>query len=90
MFHAQIAEEEGLFTFEDVANTAADKMIRRHPHVFGSPMLDENGAPVTDWEEIKKKEKAGREWEEAYLQEAFHEARILLNKACERKGIPEE
>lgn len=90
IFHAQIAEEEGLFTFDDVANAAAAKMIRRHPHVFGSPMLDENGDPVADWEEIKKKEKAGREWEEAYLPETFHETRLLLNRACERKGIPEE
>ena len=34
MFHAVMAEEEGLFTFEDVAGTVADKMVRRHPHVF--------------------------------------------------------
>ena len=34
MFHSVIAEEEGLFTFEDVAKTVADKMERRHPHVF--------------------------------------------------------
>lgn len=40
MFHAVMAEEKGLFTFEDVAKTISDKMIRRHPHVL-MPM--ENG-----------------------------------------------
>ena len=40
MFHAVIAEEEGLFTFEDVARTASDKMIRRHPHVFSGVVFD--------------------------------------------------
>ena len=35
VFHAQMAEEAGLFTFDDVAQTIADKMIHRHPHVFG-------------------------------------------------------
>ena len=35
MFHAVMAEEEGLFTFEDVAASISDKMVRRHPHVFG-------------------------------------------------------
>ena len=34
MFHSVIAEEEGLFTFDDVAKTVSEKMIRRHPHVF--------------------------------------------------------
>ena len=46
VFHALLAEEEGLFTFDEVAQAAADKMIRRHPHVFDQPALDQDGNPV--------------------------------------------
>ena len=87
VMHAAIAEEEGLFTLEEVAEGICDKMVRRHPHIFHAPMCDENGNPVTEWNEIKKLEKRGREWEEAYLPEAFSESRALLEKACRRKGL---
>ena len=87
VLHARIAEEEGLFTMDDVIQSIIDKMIRRHPHVFG----DSDG-PGTDgskesWEEIKKQEKAGKEWTEEYLPEAFEEAKELIDKAKERKGF---
>ena len=87
VLHARIAEEEGLFTMDDVIQSIIDKMIRRHPHVFG----DSDG-PGTDgskesWEEIKKQEKAGKEWTEEYLREAFEEAKELIDKAKERKGF---
>ena len=45
IFHAQLAEEEGLFSLEDVAKAAAEKMVRRHPHVFGEPVKDDAGEP---------------------------------------------
>jgi MazG family protein len=57
LLHAQIAKEEGSFTMEDVVNTLAEKMVRRHPHVFGD---EEYGSPEQNqlrWEEIKKAEK---------------------------------
>ena len=87
VLHARIAEEKGLFTMDDVIQSIIDKMIRRHPHVFG----DSDG-PGTDgskesWEEIKKQEKAGKEWTEEYLPEAFEEAKELIDKAKERKGF---
>ena len=87
VLHARIAEEEGLFTMDDVIQSIIDKMIRRHPHVFG----DSDG-PGTDgskesWAEIKKQEKAGKEWTEEYLPEAFEEAKELIDKAKERKGF---
>ena len=87
IFHACLAEKEGLFDLQDVARTAYEKMIRRHPHVFHEPMLDADGRPVTDWEEIKKLEKEGREWEEDYLPEALQEGMKLIEQAARRKGI---
>ena len=84
---SQIAQEEGLFCIEDVIRGISSKMIRRHPHVFGKPMLSEQGEPITDWDAIKKQEKAGKEWTEAYLPGALEEAEKLLERAEERKGI---
>ena len=87
VFQAQLAQEEGLFSLEDVAQAAADKMVRRHPHVFHKPMLDDAGKPLTGWKEIKAQEKKGREWEDDYLPHAFEEAAALIEQAKKRKGI---
>ncbi|ETX30678.1 nucleoside triphosphate pyrophosphohydrolase [Roseivivax isoporae] len=59
VYHTQMAEEAGLFTFDEVANAISDKMVARHPHVFG----DESNAKtpeqqVQDWERIKAAERA--------------------------------
>lgn len=87
MFHAVMAEEEGLFTFEDVAETISDKMVRRHPHVFAGVKYESDEALHEAWAEIKKKEKEGREWEAEYLEDAMNEAMTLINKAKIRKGF---
>ena len=84
---SQIAEEEGFFTLTDVIRGINEKMIRRHPHVFG-PTTNNKTDPGTipaDWKKIKAMEKMGREWEEAYLFEAFDEAEKLIAVARERK-----
>ncbi len=61
VYHAQMAEEAGLFSFHDVANAIADKMVRRHPHVFGDENRDKSaGQQVLDWEKIKAAERAGK------------------------------
>ena len=86
MLHAVLAEEEGLFTFEDVAKTISDKMVRRHPHVFEDAVFESREAQLKAWEEIKKAEKAGKEWCADYLPEAFNEAEKFIQKARERKG----
>ncbi|MGI6109221.1 MAG: nucleoside triphosphate pyrophosphohydrolase [Eubacteriaceae bacterium] len=57
VFHAQLAEEEGLFTFEDVVEGISRKMIRRHPHVFGDVSADTSEEVLANWDEIKKTEK---------------------------------
>ncbi len=87
MFHSVMAEEEGLFTFEDVAKTISDKMVRRHPHVFGDMNFATEEELHAVWAEIKRKEKEGKEWQADYLPEAFNEAEQLIQKARERKGL---
>jgi MazG family protein len=57
VFHTQIAAEEGRFTFDDVAREINDKLIRRHPHVFGSIRLETSEQVIAEWERIKKAEK---------------------------------
>ena len=86
MFHSVIAEEEGLFTFDDVAKVVSDKMVRRHPHVFSGVDYNSDEERKTDWEEIKKAEKEGKEWQEAFLKDAMKEATELIERAKERKG----
>ena len=57
VFHAQIAAERGEFTFDDVAREINDKLIRRHPHVFGTGKLQTSEQVIAKWEEIKATEK---------------------------------
>ena len=61
VYHAQMAEEAGHFCFDDVARTIADKMIARHPHVFGDESRDKSAEQQTrDWERLKATERAKR------------------------------
>lgn len=57
VFHAAIAEERGAFTMDDVLTTLAEKLIRRHPHVFGDLEIKDSQAQIENWEKIKKIEK---------------------------------
>jgi len=57
VFHAAIAEEAGTFTIEDVICSLCDKLIRRHPHVFGDMQISDSSAQIENWERIKKSEK---------------------------------
>ena len=60
VFHARMAEELGAFAFDDVADAISEKMIRRHPHVFGDIDADDAAAVKVNWETIKAEEKAER------------------------------
>jgi nucleoside triphosphate diphosphatase len=61
VYHAQIGAEAGLFTFESVARAISDKMVARHPHVFGAESRDKSAAQQTaDWERIKAAERGAR------------------------------
>lgn len=84
--HAQIAEEEGLFTLDDVARCVTEKMIRRHPHVFGETKVENSQEVLVNWEMIKSAEKAGKTDANDYLPQAFDEAERLIDAARKRKG----
>ena len=87
VMHAQIAEEEGLFTLDDVVASICSKMVRRHPHVFGDTKVKDSGEVLVNWEEIKAKEKEGKEDVGSFLAKAFDEAEELINRARVRKGF---
>jgi MazG family protein len=59
VFHCQLAAERGAFDFEKVAQTISDKLVRRHPHVFGDSKVKSVDAVWAQWEKIKKAEKKG-------------------------------
>src|SRR6266436_5994161 len=60
VFHAQMANEQGLFGFAGVVRAICDKMIRRHPHVFASGAAKTASAVTLAWDEIKRRERAGK------------------------------
>jgi tetrapyrrole methylase family protein / MazG family protein len=57
VFHAAIAAEAGQFTIDDVIDTLCEKLVRRHPHVFGDMDIKDSEAQIENWERIKKEEK---------------------------------
>ena len=88
VMHSQIASEEGLFDIEDVAMCINDKMVRRHPHVFGDAEVSSSTEVLEKWDEIKKQEKNEKKnmaAAEANLPEAFEESIRLIERAKKRK-----
>lgn len=76
VLHAEIAEEEGLFTLNDVIKGISEKMIRRHPHVFepdGTPLNGRAPDPanVKSWQEIKAAEKENQSYRESFAKKRF-------------------
>jgi MazG family protein len=60
VLHAQIADDRGAFCIADVVRGITEKMVRRHPHVFGSAQVDGSAEVLRNWEQIKAAEKAAR------------------------------
>ena len=87
VFQASLAEDEGKFDMNAVADGICKKLIYRHPHVFGSGDGPGDDGSQASWDAIKKQEKAGKEWTEDYLPEAFEEAKELIDAAKKRKGF---
>lgn len=78
-FHARMAEEQGAFAFDDVARAIADKMERRHPHVFAGMSIEDSDALNAMWDAEKKKERLAKYG-------ADHDASALAGVAS---GLPE-
>ena len=87
VMHARIAEEEKLFTLDDVVRGITEKMIRRHPHVFGNVNVSGTEQVLQNWDEIKMKEKEGKADVSDFLGKAFDEAKTLIDTAKQRKGL---
>ncbi|MFN3310515.1 MAG: nucleoside triphosphate pyrophosphohydrolase [Thermomonas sp.] len=60
VFHARMAEEAGAFAFADVVAAICDKLVRRHPHVFGDRSAEDSGEVLRHWDAIKRAERAAR------------------------------
>jgi len=60
VFHARMAEESGLFAFNDVARAIGEKMLRRHPHVFADAVIVDAAAQTVAWEEHKAEERRAK------------------------------
>ena len=61
LFHAQLATEVGKFSIADVVDALSNKMVRRHPHVFGDAVIEDVDAQWRNWEKLKALEKTGRQ-----------------------------
>src|SRR5580700_2937149 len=96
VFHCQLARERGAFDFEKVARRIADKLIRRHPHVFGSVKVRDVDQVWANWEKIKRAEKQGTRAARPSALDgvpkhlpALLRAEKLLKKARRAKLMPE-
>ncbi|RDY31206.1 nucleoside triphosphate pyrophosphohydrolase [Lachnotalea glycerini] len=78
MMHSQIAEEEERFTVDNVIDEISEKMIRRHPHVFGDINVADSEQVLRNWEEIKQKEKETQAWITSPLREVPIELPALI------------
>ncbi|GAA5495417.1 nucleoside triphosphate pyrophosphohydrolase [Rubritalea halochordaticola] len=61
VFHSEIAEGDGRFNLDDVARGISDKLVRRHPHVYGDSQVDGADGVLSQWDEIKRQEKGAEE-----------------------------
>ena len=82
VFHAEIETEQGGFTMGDVIQGICEKMIYRHPHVFGSGKADTAEEVLINWEELKKKEK--RQETQTEVMQSVPISRATGCRACRR------
>jgi tetrapyrrole methylase family protein / MazG family protein len=86
VFHSQIAREEGRFAISDVIREIHDKMVRRHPHVFGATRAKDSAEVLRNWEQIKAEERAkGKKSSSNSTQESARPASLLDGVS---KGLP--
>lgn len=87
VMQSQIAKEEELFTIGDVIEEISEKMVRRHPHVFGNVIADNSMEVLKNWEEIKRKEKVEKSWIKTPLTEIPKELPALTRGEKIQKKI---
>lgn len=100
LLHAQIASETGDFTIRDVVRNLADKMVRRHPHVFADDSAEDASEVKEKWEQIKQRERASEEGKNRSMLEGIPDSfpallrAMKLQKKAARAGFgwrnPEE
>jgi MazG family protein len=61
VFHSELAEEAGRYSFDDVARVVSEKLVRRHPHVYGNSAVLDTDSVLSQWDEIKRQEKGDEE-----------------------------
>ena len=88
VFHCQLAQERGVFDFEQVARNIVEKLIRRHPHVFGDAKAKTVDAVWAQWEQIKKAEKQGTKSERTSALDGIprHLPSLLRAEKLAKKG----
>lgn len=86
VFHAQIAKEEGRFTVADVIREVHDKMVRRHPHVFGQKRAKDAAEVLKNWEQLKKEERKAAEEKKGKSEGAKTNAASLMDGVS--KALP--
>lgn len=86
VMHSVIAQEEGLFTLEDVVDEVSRKMIHRHPHVFADEQITDGTQQLKRWEELKIEEKEGKDWVTTPLRDIPMELPALTRatKVCKK------
>jgi uncharacterized protein YabN with tetrapyrrole methylase and pyrophosphatase domain len=95
VFHCQLAQERGAFDFDDVCRRIANKLVHRHPHVFGKNKLKTAAAVLTQWDQLKRAEKHGTRHERPSALDgipkrlpALMRASEILKKARRAKLLP--
>ena len=72
IFHARIAEERGAFRLGEIIERVSDKMVRRHPHVFGDDSASTSGEVLRSWEAIKAREREAKGKDDASMLDSVH------------------
>jgi tetrapyrrole methylase family protein/MazG family protein len=86
VFHSQIAREEGRFTVSDVIREIHDKMVRRHPHVFGKTRAKDSAEVLRNWEQIKSEERRAKSEETNQIASGSPKKASLLDGVS--RGLP--
>lgn len=86
VFQSQLCAEEGAFTFDDVAGHIAEKLVRRHPHVFGDIDVEDSDEVLRNWDSIKREERAGTDQTSALDGVPRHLPALLKAEQVQRRA----